>query len=183
MAEERRHIDPVTGIATTGHEWDGLRELNTPLPRWWLWLFYLTVVWAIGYWIVYPAWPLLTTSTQGVFGYHTRSAVCRGSRSAQAATRADGGKAGGRVAIEHRCRSAVARLCPSAGGGWPSPTIALPVMVPVARVSRAIQTSTTTIGFGAASSLISSTQFVMVHAPATTRDGPVSCRLSAKTIF
>ena len=75
MAEERKDIDPVTGIATTGHEWDGLRELNTPLPRWWLWLFYLTIVWSIGYWIVYPAWPLLTTSTQGVFGYHTRSAV------------------------------------------------------------------------------------------------------------
>lgn len=45
MAEERKDIDPVTGIATTGHEWDGLRELNTPLPRWWLWLFYLTIVW------------------------------------------------------------------------------------------------------------------------------------------
>ena len=75
MAEEHKDIDPVTGIATTGHEWDGLRELNTPLPRWWLWLFYLTIVWSIGYWIVYPAWPLLTTSTQGVFGYHTRSAV------------------------------------------------------------------------------------------------------------
>ena len=75
MVEERKDIDPVTGIATTGHEWDGLRELNTPLPRWWLWLFYLTIVWSIGYWIVYPAWPLLTTSTQGVFGYHTRSAI------------------------------------------------------------------------------------------------------------
>jgi cytochrome c oxidase cbb3-type subunit 3 len=35
-----------------------LRELNTPLPRWWLWLFYITIVWSVGYWIVYPAWPL-----------------------------------------------------------------------------------------------------------------------------
>ena len=68
MAEERKEIDTLTGIATTGHEWDGLRELNTPLPRWWLWLFYITIVWSIGYWIVYPAWPLLTNSTQGVFG-------------------------------------------------------------------------------------------------------------------
>jgi cytochrome c oxidase cbb3-type subunit III len=75
VVDERKEIDPVTGTATTGHEWDGLRELNTPLPRWWLWLFYATIVWAIGYWIVYPAWPLLTTSTQGVFGWHTRSAV------------------------------------------------------------------------------------------------------------
>ena len=56
----------LTGTATTGHEWDGIRELNTPLPRWWLWTFYACIVWAIGYWIVYPAWPLLTNSTQGV---------------------------------------------------------------------------------------------------------------------
>ena len=53
-------IDPVTGYATTGHEWDGIRELNAPLPRWWLGIFYATIVWSIGYWIVYPAWPMLT---------------------------------------------------------------------------------------------------------------------------
>ena len=75
MAEEHKEIDSVTGTPTTGHDWDGIRELNTPLPRWWLWTFYITIVWAIGYWIVYPAWPLLTTSTQGLFGYHTRTAV------------------------------------------------------------------------------------------------------------
>lgn len=75
MAEEHKEIDALTGTATTGHEWDGLRELNTPLPRWWLWLFYITIVWAIGYWIVYPAWPLLTSSTQGAFGWHSRTAV------------------------------------------------------------------------------------------------------------
>ena len=43
------------GVGTTGHEWDGLQELNTPLPRWWLMVLYATIVWAIGYWIVYPA--------------------------------------------------------------------------------------------------------------------------------
>ena len=75
MADDHKEIDAVTGTATTGHDWDGIRELNTPLPRWWLWTFYITIVWAIGYWIVYPAWPLLTTSTQGVFGWHTRSAI------------------------------------------------------------------------------------------------------------
>ena len=75
MAEEHREIDALTGTATTGHEWDGLRELNTPLPRWWLWLFYATIIWAVGYWIVYPAWPLLTDSTQGVFGWHSRAAI------------------------------------------------------------------------------------------------------------
>src|ERR1700746_64177 len=61
--------------ATTGHEWDGLQELNTPLPRWWLWLFYATIVWAIGYWVVYPAWPLIASYSQGVFGWQSRTAV------------------------------------------------------------------------------------------------------------
>jgi cytochrome c oxidase cbb3-type subunit 3 len=73
--QEHNDVDPVTGTATTGHDWDGIHELNTPLPRWWLWTFYACIVWAIGYWVVYPAWPLLTNSTQGVFGWHTRSAV------------------------------------------------------------------------------------------------------------
>ena len=67
--------DPVTGTTTTGHEWDGIRELNTPLPRWWLWTLYLTIVWAIGYWIVYPAWPTITSHTAGLFGYSSRADV------------------------------------------------------------------------------------------------------------
>ena len=75
MADEQTEIDPLTGTATTGHDWDGIHELNTPLPRWWLWTFYLTIIWAIGYWVVYPAWPLLTSATQGTLGWHSRSAV------------------------------------------------------------------------------------------------------------
>ncbi len=75
MAEEHKEIDQLTRTATTGHEWDGIQELNTPLPRWWLWTFYACIVWAIGYWVVYPAWPLLTNATQGTFGWHARSAV------------------------------------------------------------------------------------------------------------
>ena len=75
MADEPKQIDKLTGTATTGHEWDGLRELNTPLPRWWLWTFYATIIWALGYWVVYPAWPLISGSTQGVLGWHARSAV------------------------------------------------------------------------------------------------------------
>src|ERR1700690_2231013 len=62
-------------VGTTGHEWDGISELNTPLPRWWLWVFYATIVWAIGYWIVYPAWPLIGTYTSGLFNWHSRQAV------------------------------------------------------------------------------------------------------------
>jgi cytochrome c oxidase cbb3-type subunit 3 len=76
MAEHTtRVIDKVTGTETTGHEWDGIRELNTPLPRWWLWLFYITIIWSIGYWLLYPSWPLLTTYTQGILDWNSRAAV------------------------------------------------------------------------------------------------------------
>ena len=109
-----------------------MRELNTPLPRWWLWLFYITIVWAIGYWIVYPAWPLLTNSTQGVFGWHTRTAVVadldelkrqRGPMMDKLATASlaeiaadpqllDFARAQGRVAFADNCAP-----CHGAGGG------------------------------------------------------------------
>ena len=49
--------DDVTGAWTTGNEWDGVEELNTPMPRWWLSVFYATIIWSIGYWVLYPAWP------------------------------------------------------------------------------------------------------------------------------
>jgi len=52
--------DEFSGTETTGHVWDGIRELNTPLPRWWLWVWLGCIVWAIGYWIVMPAWPGIT---------------------------------------------------------------------------------------------------------------------------
>ena len=68
-------IDHVSGKSTTGHEWDGIKELNTPLPRWWLTTFYLTIIWAIGYWIVYPAWPLISSHTTGLLGYSTRASL------------------------------------------------------------------------------------------------------------
>lgn len=74
---EQRHVevDTHTGTSTTGHEWDGIRELNTPLPRWWLWMFYVTIVWSVGYWIVYPSWPLVSSYTTGVFGWQSRDAI------------------------------------------------------------------------------------------------------------
>jgi cytochrome c oxidase cbb3-type subunit III len=68
-------IDKVTGTATTGHEWDGIKELNTPLPRWWIITFYLTIVWAVGYWVVYPAWPMLWSHTTGILHYSSRADV------------------------------------------------------------------------------------------------------------
>jgi cytochrome c oxidase cbb3-type subunit 3 len=75
MADNKQHIDAVTGTATTGHSWDGIRELDTPLPRWWLWIFYATILWSIGYWVVYPSWPLLTSYTMGAFNWQSRTAV------------------------------------------------------------------------------------------------------------
>ena len=68
-------IDSVSGTATTGHQWDGIKELNTPLPKWWLYTFYLTIIWAVGYWIVYPAWPLLRSNTPGILHYSSRANV------------------------------------------------------------------------------------------------------------
>ncbi len=67
--------DPVTGTDTTGHEWDGIRELNTPLPRWWLYIFYATIVVAIVYWVLMPAWPGLHGATTGVLHQSDRANV------------------------------------------------------------------------------------------------------------
>ncbi|MHC2465199.1 cytochrome-c oxidase, cbb3-type subunit III [Bradyrhizobium embrapense] len=72
---EHNEIDRVSGRSTTGHEWDGIKELNTPLPRWWVLTFYATIIWAIGYWVVYPAWPLVSGYTTGLFHYSTRASV------------------------------------------------------------------------------------------------------------
>ena len=75
MTDHREEIDSVSGTATTWHQWDDIKELNTPLPRWWVNTFYLTIIWAVGYWIVYPAWPLLTSNTTGILHYSSRANV------------------------------------------------------------------------------------------------------------
>lgn len=64
--------DTVTGRYTTGHEWDGIKELNTPLPKWWVYVFYASILWSIGYWVVYPAWPSLTGYTKGLWAWSAR---------------------------------------------------------------------------------------------------------------
>ena len=69
----KRDVDALSGVETTGHEWDGLKELNNPLPKWWLYVFYASIVWAIGYWVVYPSWPLLSSYTTGVMGNSQRA--------------------------------------------------------------------------------------------------------------
>src|SRR5262245_42951842 len=85
MSADTPDIDPVTGVETTGHEWDGIKELNKPLPRWWVWTFYATIVWAVGYWIVYPAWPTSNGYSKGIFGYSQRDVVAKDLAAAQSA--------------------------------------------------------------------------------------------------
>jgi cytochrome c oxidase cbb3-type subunit 3 len=76
MSEDHnKPIDEVSGTSTTGHEWDGIKELNTPLPRWWLYTFYACIVFAVGYWFAYPAWPLIGSYTHGLLGWQSRAAV------------------------------------------------------------------------------------------------------------
>lgn len=72
-------------VETTHHEWDGIEEYNNPLPRWWLWTFYATIVFAVGYCIVYPAVPLLDRATAGVFGWSSRGQLAAEQAAAKAA--------------------------------------------------------------------------------------------------
>jgi cytochrome c oxidase cbb3-type subunit 3 len=73
MSERER--DEHSGTETTGHEWDGIKELDTPLPRWWLWVFYGSIAFSVVYWILMPAWPGLTGYTRGLLGESDRAAV------------------------------------------------------------------------------------------------------------
>ncbi|MEM5584500.1 cytochrome-c oxidase, cbb3-type subunit III [Roseibium sp. AS2] len=67
-----KDVDRVSGVETTGHEWDGLKELNNPLPRWWLYSFYACIAWAVVYWVLYPSWPLISSYSTGVLGANQR---------------------------------------------------------------------------------------------------------------
>jgi cytochrome c oxidase cbb3-type subunit III len=71
----KREVDQVSGVETTGHEWDGIRELDNPLPRWWVLVFYATIIWAFAYWVAMPAWPLLNSYTTGLRGHSDRANV------------------------------------------------------------------------------------------------------------
>ena len=84
MAKRDLHSS-TDGETTTGHEWDGITELNKPLPKWWLWTFYATIAWAIGYWLLMPAWPLISTYSKGLLGYSQRERVAEQVAEAKAA--------------------------------------------------------------------------------------------------
>lgn len=73
----KKEIDEISGVETTGHEWDGIKELNTPMPRWWLWTFYGTIVWAVIYCVLYPAIPLINGATPGILGYSSRGELAK----------------------------------------------------------------------------------------------------------
>ncbi len=75
-------------VETTGHSWDGIEEYNNPLPRWWVWVFYATIVWGVGYTVAYPAWPLITGATPGLLGASTRADVAAEIASVDAANAA-----------------------------------------------------------------------------------------------
>lgn len=87
-SKHEKDVDSLSGVETTGHEWDGIKELNNPLPRWWLWTFYGCIVWAIGYTVVFPAWPMISSATKGVLGYSSRADL------QQSLVEANAGKAG-----------------------------------------------------------------------------------------
>ncbi len=82
---EQPERDSISGVETTGHEWDGIKELNNPLPKWWLYVLYVSIVWAIGYWFVMPAWPLVNSYTKGFLGHSQRSLVVEEIATARAA--------------------------------------------------------------------------------------------------
>lgn len=83
MAKEpqKQNTDPDT----TGHEWDGIQEFNNPLPRWWVWVFYITIIWGIWYSVAYPAWPGIKDATAGYMGWSTRANVAEAIAEAEAA--------------------------------------------------------------------------------------------------
>jgi cytochrome c oxidase cbb3-type subunit 3 len=67
--------DEVTGTETTGHEWDGITELDTDPPRWMSWCLRIAFLWALAYWIAMPAWPSLSDFTPGILDYQQRQVV------------------------------------------------------------------------------------------------------------
>ena len=75
MSEKTEDKTNEHGYGTTGHSWDGIEEWNNPLPRWWLWTFYVTIAWGLIYTIAYPAWPLVERATAGFLGFSTRAQV------------------------------------------------------------------------------------------------------------
>lgn len=138
--DKDKETDQTTGVETTGLEWDGIKELNNPLPRWWMWVYLLCVLFAIGYWIVFPAWPTIAGFTGGVMRWSEYSQLKRHqgeitalrakyeTRFAQASLEEiqkdrdlyEYGRAGGAIAFKNNCAA-----CHGAGaqGGFGYPNL------------------------------------------------------------
>lgn len=82
---ETKRIDAATGTELNAHEWDGIQELNTPLPRWWLWTFYACIAFAIGYCVIYPAIPFRHSASAGTLGWTSRGELKKELAAADAA--------------------------------------------------------------------------------------------------
>jgi hypothetical protein len=167
-------IDKVSGTPTTGHEWDGIEELNTPLPRWWVWTFAVTVIWGVAYTIVYPAWPTFSGGTQGVTAWHSREQVASEVADLQVL----------RGPVLDKIKDAPLDTRRGRSARSLSPATAPRAMARAGRAPRATPISTTTTGSGAASSLTSGRRSSMACGGTPTRR-PASppCRPSAATAF
>jgi cytochrome c oxidase cbb3-type subunit 3 len=72
----QNEVDGLSGVQTTGHVWDDtLRELNNPLPKWWVYVFWITIIWSFGYFLVYPSWPVVGGYTKGLWDWSSRQEV------------------------------------------------------------------------------------------------------------
>ena len=75
MSDPKKSNRKPGDVETTGHSWDGIEEFNNPMPRWWVMVFYVCIIWAAIYSVFYPAWPLINGATPGVLGWSTRGDV------------------------------------------------------------------------------------------------------------
>jgi cytochrome c oxidase cbb3-type subunit 3 len=67
-SDHGQEVDPITGYDTTGHDWNGIRELNTPFPMFVFWILMITVAYSIIAWLLLPAWPTGRAYTRGLLG-------------------------------------------------------------------------------------------------------------------
>ena len=162
--------DIVTGTDTTGHEWDGLKELNTPLPKWWLYVLYATIAWAAVWFVLYPSVPWrhrLLPRRARLFAAHGGERRRCARSMAQRADTMDRIKALSFAEIRKDPQLMAAAADRRAAS--PSPTTASPAMAPAAAGSPAFPAWRPAPGSGAARSMRSSRPSRTASAAATTR--------------
>ena len=108
-------IDETTGVTTTGHEWDGIKELNNPLPRWWLWTFYGCIAVGLTISVLYPAWPVIDGGTKGLLGYSTRGDLAKDMTTATTAQSANIAKIAATPVAEIAANPELARYAMAGG--------------------------------------------------------------------